>query len=48
MWVVNRYNLFGGQFFPDVLEFDVSIGVEVLLAELGDMQELGKGVLLDD
>ena len=48
MWVVNRYNLFCGQFFPDVLEFDVSIGVEVLLAELGDMQELGKGVLLDD
>lgn len=42
MWIVNRYNLLSGQFLPNVLEFDVSIGVEVLLTELGHMQELGK------
>lgn len=42
MWIVNRYNLLSGQFLSDVLEFDVSIGVEILLTELSDMQELGK------
>ena len=42
MWIVNRYNLLSGQFLPNVLEFDVAIGMEILLAELCNMQELGE------